>query len=404
MLLKRLYKCIIDLKALMPLRAGLLAFALAFLPHLLADPCAAFHTELAANLDWAVKPGNRLIGAIPREHAKTTFGTVALTLREICRGEKQNIMLVAANSAEAEVKLRQIVDELETNPALIAGFGGRIAPARDTKGHTVAYADNEIILAGGCRVCTIGFGGKVRGQLSGGRRLDLVILDDPEDDSTVANPARRKKLRDWVDRALLNALDVELGSLVWLGTLLHHDSVLAQWMAAQAKLANWRVIEYSALDDSGTPLWPGRWSREKLALRKREIGERAFAQEYLNKPVSMAGQLFKPGCFPVYNPSTLQLNNDGCFIGNSPLTVVAGIDPAIGQNAEHDYFAAIVLGIDQQKRTFVLDVVREIVGTISDIVTLAVSRVHPKSSVTITVYVPEHSPVARVVGAPPLSP
>lgn len=358
MLLIRLYKCITHLKATKPLRFGLLAFALAFLPHLLTNPCAPFHHEVATHLDWAIKPGNRLIGAIPREHAKTTLGTVALTLREICRGEKQNIMLVAANSAEAEVKLRQIVNELETNPALIAGFGGRIKPARDTKGHNVAYADNEIILAGGCRVCTIGFGGKVRGQLSGGRRLDLIILDDPEDDTTVANPAMRKKLRDWADRALLNALDVEQGSLVWLGTLLHHDSVLAQWMVAQVNRPNWRIVKYSALNDAGTPLWPGRWSREKLALRQAEIGDRAFAQEYLNQPVSLAGQLFKPGCFPVYNHRTLQLNNDGCFLGDLPLTVVAGIDPAIGQNAEHDYFAALVLGIDQQARTFVLDVIR----------------------------------------------
>jgi len=339
------------------LAAGLLCFSVLVLPHLLTSPCAPYHAELCAALDTAMQPGNRLIGALPREHAKTTLGTVALVLRELCLGTKRNILLVAANRQEAQVKLRQIVSELETNYLFPPSWRPRLRPARDSKGHLVAYGDAEIVLAGGARVSALGFGGKVRGQLSGGRRLDLVILDDPEDDETVDSPEQRRKLRRWVDTALLNSLDVERGSLVWLGTLLHHDSVLAQWMQqhsgsgepvdgiAAAGAGKWRVIKLAALSADGVPLWPGRWTTERLAERRREIGDRAFAQEYLNRPLSLEAQVFRDGDFRSYDPAGLRLADGRWYLDNAPLVVAAGVDPAIGEGDRHDYFAACVVGL-----------------------------------------------------------
>ncbi len=346
------------------LAGGLMGFAICFLPHLLTDSGAAFHDELGHALDRACTPGGRLIGALPREHAKTTLGTVALTLRELCLGDKRNILLVAANREEAQVKLRQIVGEIESNPLLPAEWRERLRPARDSKGQRVAYGDGEIVLAGGARVSALGFGGKVRGQLSGGRRLDLVILDDPENDESVASPEQRRKLRHWVDCALLNSLDARRGSLVWLGTLLHHDSVLAQWLKLHAAGGDWQVMTRAALSDSGEPLWPERWTRKRLQGRRREIGERAFAQEYMNRPVSLAGQLIRPGDLRSYDPTALKYTDGAWLLDREPLTVAIGVDPAIGRGTEHDYFAACTVGIAAAEdaggrpHIYVLDVLR----------------------------------------------
>ena len=355
--------------------SGLLAFALLFLPHLLTDECGEYHRALAGELDLAVEPGRRLLGALPREHGKTTIGTVALTLREICVGAKKNILLVAANREEASAKLRLIVNELESNSLIREVFARQIAPARDKKGHTVAYGDSEIVLADGARVSTLGFGGKVRGQLASGRRLDLIILDDPEDDESVASPQQRRKLRAWVDHALINALDVASGSLVWLGTLLHHDCVLAQCMASHGgggvagggkpaahHLPMWPFIKYAAISDAGDPLWPGRWSKERLRTRRFEIGDKAFSQEFLNKPVSLIAQVFRDGDFCTYDPGTLACREGQCSVaGGDPLTVVIGVDPAIGEGSQHDYFAAVVVGIAAEEgskgaRVYILEV------------------------------------------------
>jgi len=339
---------------------GVLGFALAYLPQMMTDPYSPYHGMLGYELCRALEPGRRLIGALPREHAKTTLGTVALVLRELCLGGKRNILLVAANRAEAEGKLRQIVHEIETNPHLPQEWRARLAPARDQKGHNVAYGDAEIVLAGGARISTIGFGGRVRGQLEQGRRLDLIVLDDPEDDATVESAELRHRLARWVDHALLNALDVERGSLVWLGTLLHHDSVLAQWLKRHGKSRNWGTMRLGALSDRGIPLWPGRWSRERLDLRAREIGETAFAQEYMNRPVSLSGQVFREGDFRTFDPATLSFDESHWLAGREPLNIAIGVDPAIGQGDRHDYFAACVVGVagDSAKQIYVLEVLR----------------------------------------------
>jgi predicted phage terminase large subunit-like protein len=339
---------------------GVLGFAVAFLPQMMTDLYGPYHGMLGYELSRALEPGRRLIGALPREHAKTTLGTVALVLRELCLGGKRNILLVAANRAEAEGKLRQIVHEIETNTCLPEEWRTRLAPARDQKGQLVAYGDAEIVLAGGARVATLGFGGRVRGQLERGRRLDLVVLDDPEDDATVESAELRHRLARWVDHALLNALDVERGSLVWLGTLLHHDSVLARWLKRHGDSSSWSTLKLGALSDQGIPLWPGRWSRERLDLRAREIGEAAFAQEYMNRPVSLSGQVFREGDFRTFDPATLSFDGSSWLAGREPLNIAIGVDPAIGQGDRHDYFAACVVGVagDAVKQVYVLEVLR----------------------------------------------
>jgi len=346
---------------------GLLPFAKAVLPHLLTDPPGEFHRELCSGLDRAMQPGRRLIGALPREHAKTTLGTVALVLRELCLGRKRNILLVSANRQEAQGKLRQIITELETNPLIPAQWRERLSPARDGKGHLVSYSDGEVVLAGGARIATLGFGGKVRGQLSGGRRLDLVVLDDPEDDSAVESPEQRRKYARWADHALLNALDVGEGSLVWLGTLLHHDSGLARWMERHSSgAANpdypWQVIRRAAFKDDGTPLWTGRWDRARLNQRRTEIGEQAFAQEYMNQPLSLAGRVFRQEDFLTYATADLDLLAGEWHCRGVPLSIAAGVDPAIGTGAHHDWFAACVVGVQRApgecRRIYVLDMLR----------------------------------------------
>jgi predicted phage terminase large subunit-like protein len=180
----------------------------------------------------------------------------------------------------------------------------------------------------------------------------------------------RGKLRRWVDQALLNALDVDRGSIVWLGSLLHHDCVLAQKMKQHEEkdeggrmkdedgsslppssfilhpmAGSWRTLRLPAISDEGMPLWPERWNSAKLSARRAEIGERAFAQEYQNQPVSLSEQVFKPELFGTYDPAGLTYRAGEWSLDGVPLTVAVGVDPAIGEQAQHDWFAAVVLGL-----------------------------------------------------------
>jgi predicted phage terminase large subunit-like protein len=268
------------------------------------------------------------------------------------------MLIIGANQQEASAKLRLIVDELEGNDWLRAAAPGQLDPALDAKNQRVAYGDREVVLGSGVRIAAAGLGAKVRGQLHDGRRLDLIVLDDPEDDYTVASAARRRAARAWVERALINALDARCGSLIWLGTLLHHDAVLARWLEDKDGLDNWRVLNMAAINEDGAPLWPGRWTIGGLKAREREIGKAAFAQEFLNRPVSADQQVFKGEDFKRYNGDDLAVGPAGCFIGSRELAVAAGVDPAIGQDDRHDWFAAAVVGVAEGGEIYVLEVTR----------------------------------------------
>ncbi|MEZ5336848.1 MAG: phage terminase large subunit [bacterium] len=346
-------------------RAGLaddlLRFCALCLPEMLGVPFGQFQHGLARSLLAAMQPGQRLAGALPREHAKTTLGTLGLVLHQLCCGDKRNILIVCANREEAQARLRLITTELERNPLLQFLFGERIAPALDARGTRVSWNDSQLLLAGGQRLATIGALGRVRGQLSGGSRLDLVVLDDPEDDDMVRSAEQRERLSHWIDHALLNALDVTRGSLVWLGTLLHHDSALARLLGriSSGGLGNWQSLSLAALDEAGEPLWPQRWTRERLEQRRSEIGHSAFSQEYLNRPLSLERQVFREADFARYAAAGLRIRPDGVFLGNERLRVSIGVDPAVGQEARHDWFCAAVLGVDDTgQRLFLLDMHR----------------------------------------------
>lgn len=142
----------------------------------------------------------------------------------------------------------------------------------------------------------------------------------------------------------------------------------------------------AALNEHDAPLWPARWSYETLMQRRAEIGSRAFAQEYLNQPLSLELIVFKDSDWRVYDSSELALADEGWAIGGEPLAVAIGVDPAIGpasgaSDSGHDYSAIVVVGLWQpddephdsaadgiegpqelrrrQPRIYVLDVMRE---------------------------------------------
>jgi predicted phage terminase large subunit-like protein len=122
-------------------------------------------------------------------------------------------------------------------------------------------------------------------------------------------------------------------------------------------------LKLAALDAAGWPLWPGRWSLAALAQRRSEIGERAFAQEFLNQPVSERLQVFKPDCFRSFDFAAVEYRDGGWHLGGQPLEVVLGVDPAIGKTERHDYFAVCAVGLlrgtdGQPPQVYLLEMLR----------------------------------------------
>lgn len=311
------------------------AFARRYLPHYLRVEPAGFHRYLyrcmaGEELAGAAQTGagRCLAFAAPRGHAKSTLVTLIFVLWSLCTRRKRCILLVSDTEAQAEMFLADLRAELEHNDLLRADFGELLGPV---------WRQDQILCASGARVVARGTGSALRGLRSRSARPDLIVADDLENDGHVSSSELRRKVWHWFTTALMNALDPE-GEIWVIGTILHHDSLLANLVGGNAErgIAPWPGRVWQALDAEGRALWPALWSAERLAARRRLIGSIAFAQEFLNQPASAAGNLFRS--------EWLDAPEAWYEVLPAGLDFYQAVDPAIARGDDADYFCLVTIG------------------------------------------------------------
>ena len=142
-------------------------------------------------------------------------------------------LLISDSSEQAEGFLDNIRVEFEENPAIIEDFG--FLPGKVWRGNVLVTKSNIKLEA-------IGSGKKIRGRKHRNWRPDLIILDDVENDENVRTPDQRGKLDNWFKKAVSKAGD-DYTDIIYIGTLLHYDSLLANTLKNPA----YRAIKYKAV-------------------------------------------------------------------------------------------------------------------------------------------------------------
>lgn len=344
-------------------RKSLYAFSHLYLRHQLTAPSCRFHYDLCGWIeDDTIRQAGFLVGACPRGHAKTTYGTTANGCRIACYKLRRNIPIFGANQKEASDKLRNIAVELDSNKRLQEDFGDSIKPAKDSYGSWVANSDTELILKNGVRFVAFPMGGKIRGSNRFGVRPDYAIFDDPEDDESASSEVMRLKYMKWFRRSLLPAMDMEHGSICYLGTILHQESILS-WLLRDADALKFK---YPAVLPDLSLLWPERYTLTRLKGIKLNMGSNAFAQELLNIPLGEEKQVVLHNWWRWYKPADVQYKVGRWWVPDPdhpalevPLDIYAAVDPAIAQSKDSDYFAYCVIGMPAgKKKYYVLEVYR----------------------------------------------
>jgi len=245
-------------------------------------PTAQFHRE-AWELYCSDHPQCMVIA--PRDHAKSTALTFDYIMAEALFRRSDYIILIGATEEAAQEQMSNISDELHENEDLRPEF--RIAKfITDTK------TDLIVEMADGHRFRILGRGAeqKIRGRLWNGKRPNLMVCDDMEDDEQVENADRRRKFRKWFFRAAKQALGKK-GRIRVHGTILHEDSLLNRLR----KNSVWKHLFYKAhqsFDDFSNILWPERWSEPELRAKRQEFIDDSdasgYSQEILNDPFDNA--------------------------------------------------------------------------------------------------------------------
>ncbi len=124
-----------------------------------------------------------------------------------------------------------------------------------------------------------------------------------------------------------------------VGTLLHHDAVLARLM----NRPGWQGHRYEAMRDPdrhrpGT--WPAYWPAPRLEQAKREMGAAVFAREMLHQPIDDAAAVFHRADFQYRRNRERLLEAKP---GELSAKVRIAVDPAVSEKAGADYSAIAVI-------------------------------------------------------------
>ena len=340
-------------------------FCRTYFPHQCASNQSAFH-------DWVFNkapgwgPGARVVVAAPRGNAKTTLLARLYVLWRIIRKDTKFAALIQDSTDQAEQSVEVVKIELEDNPRLARDFPDLTGPGR-------TWQKGEITTRNRIKVKAYGSGKRIRGANWMGRRPDLVIIDDLENDENVRTRAQREKLYRWFTNAVLK-LGPPDGSAqtLMIGTVMHSDAVLVRVsrrpdfrftrfkavIRFPERMDLWEEWERvfrqdqraagafyrdgkSEMDKGAEVLWPGVQPLYEL-MCERAVDREAFSMEMQNEPLDPESRKFPPENFT--------------FFTDLPrLTLCVGaLDPAMGKSTG-DYTGIVVLGKGEDNKAYVLE-------------------------------------------------
>jgi hypothetical protein len=172
-----------------------------------------------------------------------THGQATKLIRNIARYITQNSML------------RQIFPKLKKSEPWTYD---QITVVRDT------YSKDASIQAAG-----------VHGNILGSR-LECVILDDILDYENTKTPGQRQELWDWYHATLAGRL-VANGRVYAVGTAWHPDDLQHRF----ARTPGWAAKRFPVIGDDGELSWESQWPRERIELKRAELGPLEFARQMM---------------------------------------------------------------------------------------------------------------------------
>ena len=138
----------------------------------------------------------------------------------------------------------------------------------------------------------IGVGGALAG-----RGADLFIIDDPhsEQEAKTGRPDVFLPAWEWFQSGPLQRL-MPGGAIIIVMTRwskLDLTGMIVQQTERNEDVDPWEVVEFPAIKEDGTALWPEFWDVDELLAKKAALDIRYWNAQYMQKPTSEEGALIK---------------------------------------------------------------------------------------------------------------
>lgn len=250
---------------------------------------AHFHNEWA----FQVRHDKNFFGVAewPREHAKSVHNCIILPLWLYICGELDGMLITSKNEDAAKRLLGDLQAELEHNHLFINDWGQKFNEGSWEDGNFVTK-DNIFFIA-------LGRGQSPRGIRYKGKRPNLGVCDDIDDDIIVNNQVRVAQVVEWLLGAFYGALDIRQSRFIMVGNRFHPKQILAHIVGdveegdpIRPGLYHSKIYATTNGQLDGKPTWWQKFTQAALHRRFQIIGSIMALREYFHKYV-LKGKRFK---------------------------------------------------------------------------------------------------------------
>lgn len=295
---------------------------------------------------WQEKIDNhdRVLILAPREHGKTAQVTVGRTLYELGRNTNVRIKLVSQNDDMAANKLGLVKRYIEHSERYAEVFPH---VRRDPGGKWGSY-ELEVIRESLAKDVSV----EAKGIMSAatGGRADILMLDDVVDfRNAIENPAMRPKVKQAYDSVWVNQLPAEGGRIIYICTVWHEDDLTHHLIDRDS----FHKVVYN-VGEHFEPVWPERWTKERLMKRHEDIGDREFDRAFRNRALTPGEATFPHGA--VEEMKNIHLRPDQI---DPTWPRYTGVDLAISKKESAAFTVIHTLALNpEDKQKVVVEIVR----------------------------------------------
>lgn len=272
----------------------------------------------------------RLCVAMPPRHSKSSMVTLAYPLWLIFQNPNLNILVInnAANLSEKfGIQLKELIRQHGHY------FNVYLSDLKHAKDHLMFCNTKGELYRGSIRL--VGSSGSITGQ-----DADYIIIDDPYKGFDDITPTLLQKKIDWFDTIVEQRIEAHT-KLVLLHTRWHTNDL--QGFFKKNRSEDYHFIEFSAIQEDGTPLWPEKYPLEKLEKKRKNIGERLFQSIFQNKPIDDTSDFFDLQKIHWTKPSSKIIQK------------VRGYDIASSDPSKNDYTAGVPIYLLEDESILITD-------------------------------------------------
>jgi predicted phage terminase large subunit-like protein len=269
---------------------------------------------------------------LPRDHLKSSMITkVGATMRMLKNPDIR--ILIANNTWDNARKFLSSIQKHLAKGGLLSMLFGQFEGENWNKDE-ITIRQRKMILD----APTIATTGLEKEQTS--QHYDLIIGDDLVARENVGTKEQRQKVKDYINS--LMALLEPKGELWLVGTRWSQDDAYGELLEEGI----WDTLVRGAYTDETktAPLFPEKFSLEKLQFLRQKLGSVLFSCWYLNDPIAPESTDFRKDWIRIYDPETPH-----------PSSLYLAVDPAVSLGRDADFSALVVAGMYKSGKVRVVD-------------------------------------------------